>query len=201
MDVARDAALKEGAPATRALLEQLRIRPAVLGFPVEFRKDDATFQKDLEQLDDAAQFAKLRLAKDSRLLPPVNGGANRQASVLAGLEAVAPQKPKIVLIHDAARPLVDDAVIDGVLGALGQAALPVIPVIDTIKRSDDGAHVLRTEDRRKLFAAQTLGHPAGEQESVQGSLILREHPMWGTRSEANPHQSELACAVASYSVD
>lgn len=103
----------------------------------------------------AADFSKLRLAKDKRLLPPVNGGASRQASVLAGLEALAPQKPKLVLIHDAARPLVEDAVIDGVLGALGQAALPAIPVTDTIKRSDDGAHVLRTEDRRRLFAAQT----------------------------------------------
>jgi sugar phosphate isomerase/epimerase len=58
VDVAFDAARKEGVPATRALLEQLHIRPAVLGFPVEFRKDDATFQKDLENLDDAAQFAK-----------------------------------------------------------------------------------------------------------------------------------------------
>ncbi len=118
-------------------------------------RKDVTWVLPVINREHAAQFAKLRLAKDSRLLPPVNGGANRQASVLAGLEAVAPQKPKIVLIHDAARPLVDDAVIDGVLGALGQAALPVIPVTDTIKRSDDGAHVLRTEDRRKLFAAQT----------------------------------------------
>jgi sugar phosphate isomerase/epimerase len=58
VDVAFDAAHKEGAAATRALLEQLHIRPAVLGFPVEFRKDDATFEKDLEHLDDAAQFAK-----------------------------------------------------------------------------------------------------------------------------------------------
>ena len=58
VDVSLDAARKEGAPATRALLEQLRLRPAVLGFPVEFRQDDATFQKDLEHLDDAGQFAK-----------------------------------------------------------------------------------------------------------------------------------------------
>jgi sugar phosphate isomerase/epimerase len=58
VDVAFDAARKEGAPATRALLEKLRIRPAVLGFPVEFRKDDTTFERDLEKLDDAAQFAK-----------------------------------------------------------------------------------------------------------------------------------------------
>jgi 2-C-methyl-D-erythritol 4-phosphate cytidylyltransferase/2-C-methyl-D-erythritol 2,4-cyclodiphosphate synthase len=60
-----------------------------------------------------------------------------------------------VLIQDAARPLVDDAVIDGVIAALGDAALPVIPVTDTIKRSTDGATVAMTEDRRKLYAAQT----------------------------------------------
>jgi sugar phosphate isomerase/epimerase len=58
VDVALDAARKEGAAATRALLEQLHIKPAVLGFPVEFRKDDATFEHGLEQLDDCAQFAK-----------------------------------------------------------------------------------------------------------------------------------------------
>jgi sugar phosphate isomerase/epimerase len=58
VDVALDSAFKQGAGATRALLEELRIRPAVLGFPVEFRKDDATFEHDLEKLDDAARFAK-----------------------------------------------------------------------------------------------------------------------------------------------
>jgi sugar phosphate isomerase/epimerase len=58
VDVSYDAARKEGAAATRALLEQLRIKPAIVGFPVDFRKDDATFQSGLERLDDAAQFAK-----------------------------------------------------------------------------------------------------------------------------------------------
>src|SRR3954447_813526 len=58
VDIAYDAARKEGAAATRALLEQLHIRPAVIPFPVEFRKDDAVFQSGLEKLDDAAQFAK-----------------------------------------------------------------------------------------------------------------------------------------------
>jgi sugar phosphate isomerase/epimerase len=58
VDVSLDSARKQGAAATRALLETLHIRPAVLGFPVEFRKDDATFERDLEKLDDAGQFAK-----------------------------------------------------------------------------------------------------------------------------------------------
>jgi 2-C-methyl-D-erythritol 4-phosphate cytidylyltransferase/2-C-methyl-D-erythritol 2,4-cyclodiphosphate synthase len=51
--------------------------------------------------------------------------------------------------------LVDDVVIDGVIAALGKAALPVVPVTDTIKRSTDGKAVSGTEDRRQLFAAQT----------------------------------------------
>jgi sugar phosphate isomerase/epimerase len=58
VDVSLDAAMKAGAAASHTLLEQLHLRPAVLGFPVEYRKDDATFQHDLERLDDAGQFAK-----------------------------------------------------------------------------------------------------------------------------------------------
>ncbi len=58
VDVALDRAMKAGAPSTRALLDQLKLRPAILGFPVEFRKDDATFQRDMQKLDAAAQFAR-----------------------------------------------------------------------------------------------------------------------------------------------
>ena len=56
-DVMLGPAMKEGIPATNSLLEHLRIQPAVINFPAEFRKDDATFQKDLEKLPDAAAFA------------------------------------------------------------------------------------------------------------------------------------------------
>jgi sugar phosphate isomerase/epimerase len=58
VDVSLDAAMKEGAAATRALLDSLHLKPAILGFPVEFRKDDLAFQQSLEKLDAAAQFAK-----------------------------------------------------------------------------------------------------------------------------------------------
>ena len=54
------------------------------------------------------------------LLPPVAGGATRQASVLAGLEALSADPPARVLIHDAARPLVSPALIDRVIAALEQ---------------------------------------------------------------------------------
>ena len=94
---------------------------------------------------------------DARLRPPVDGRDSRQGSVLAGLEALAALKPDLVLIHDAARPLVELPLIDGVINALAthDAALPVVPVTDTIKRSTDGVGVGSTEDRRTLFAAQT----------------------------------------------
>ena len=58
VDVPLAAAMKEGAGATRALLDELKIRPAILTFPVEFRKDDATFDRDMEELPRAAGFAR-----------------------------------------------------------------------------------------------------------------------------------------------
>ncbi|MEO5805141.1 bifunctional 2-C-methyl-D-erythritol 4-phosphate cytidylyltransferase/2-C-methyl-D-erythritol 2,4-cyclodiphosphate synthase [Devosia sp.] len=106
--------------------------------------------------DHAARYAALGLEND-RLLPPVIGGGTRQASVLEGLKLLAKSRPDLVLIQDAARPFADAAMIEGVIAGLGEndAALPAVPVTDTIKRSPDGALVFGTEDRRMLFAAQT----------------------------------------------
>ncbi len=56
-DVMLDAAMKAGADETNALLKQLNIKPAAINFPVEFRKDDATFKAGLAKLSDSAQFA------------------------------------------------------------------------------------------------------------------------------------------------
>jgi 2-C-methyl-D-erythritol 4-phosphate cytidylyltransferase/2-C-methyl-D-erythritol 2,4-cyclodiphosphate synthase len=99
-------------------------------------------------------YAGLNLS-DSKLLPAIGGAPTRQGSVLAGLEALAQHAPDLVLVQDAARPLVDGDTIAGVIAALGDAALPVIPVTDTIKRSSSGRFAEGTEDRRTLFAAQT----------------------------------------------
>lgn len=90
------------------------------------------------------------------LLPPVPGGAVRQDSVRAGLEAVARHAPEQVLIHDAARPFIPPHVLDRLLHALATApaALPVIPVDDTLKRVRDG-QVTGTIDREGAFRAQT----------------------------------------------
>ena len=69
------------------------------------------------------------------VLPPVFGGATRQASVRAGLEALAPRKPDIVLIHDAARPFASAALVSRAIAAAQKtgAAIPALPVTDTVK--------------------------------------------------------------------
>jgi len=87
----------------------------------------------------------------------VAGGATRQASVRAGLAALAPDVDA-VLVHDVARPFVPVEVIDRVLAALAGGAVAVIPglpVTDTIKRVDAGHVVAETLDRSTLRAVQT----------------------------------------------
>ncbi|MGJ5181047.1 bifunctional 2-C-methyl-D-erythritol 4-phosphate cytidylyltransferase/2-C-methyl-D-erythritol 2,4-cyclodiphosphate synthase [Bradyrhizobium oligotrophicum] len=88
---------------------------------------------------------------------PAHGGATRQASVLAGLEALVQHKPDIVLIHDAARPFVTPAVISRAILAAGTtgAAIPVVPVTDTIKEVTASGDVTATPERAKLRIAQT----------------------------------------------
>lgn len=89
--------------------------------------------------------------------PPVNGGATRQASVLAGLEALAAEKPDIVLIHDAARPFVTQPLISRAIDASARtgAAIPTAPVTDTIKLTNAAGDVEATPERARLRIAQT----------------------------------------------
>jgi 2-C-methyl-D-erythritol 4-phosphate cytidylyltransferase len=90
-----------------------------------------------------------------RLLLSV-GGRTRTESVANGLEDLS-NEATIALIHDAARPLVDDAMIDRVVARAraGACAVPALPVIDTIKETDTEGRVLRTVDRSRLWRAQT----------------------------------------------
>jgi 2-C-methyl-D-erythritol 4-phosphate cytidylyltransferase/2-C-methyl-D-erythritol 2,4-cyclodiphosphate synthase len=90
------------------------------------------------------------------LLPPVAGGAERQDSVLLGLEALAPLGPDRVLIHDGARPFPEAAMIDRVIDALDRApaAIPGLPLGDTIKRVA-GETITETVDRSGLWRVQT----------------------------------------------
>jgi len=89
-------------------------------------------------------------------LPPVPGGATRQDSVRAGLEALAPHAPDIVLVHDAARPFIPPGTIPALLAALDGApgAIPAAPVADTLKRATGGL-ISETVPRDGLFRAQT----------------------------------------------
>ncbi|CUT15945.1 2CmethylDerythritol 4phosphate cytidylyltransferase EC 27760 2CmethylDerythritol 24cyclodiphosphate synthase EC 46112 [Bradyrhizobium sp.] len=100
----------------------------------------------------------------------VHGGATRQASVLAGLEALARHKPDIVLIHDAARPFVSEGVITRAIDAASRtgAAIPVVPVTDTIKVTGENGNVEDTPDRARLRIAQTP-------QSFRFDVILEAH--------------------------
>jgi 2-C-methyl-D-erythritol 4-phosphate cytidylyltransferase/2-C-methyl-D-erythritol 2,4-cyclodiphosphate synthase len=89
--------------------------------------------------------------------PPAMGGATRQASVRAGLEALASQRPEIVLIHDAARPFVSAALISRAIEAASAtgAAIPAVPVADTVKLVDGNGNIQATPERARLRIAQT----------------------------------------------
>jgi 2-C-methyl-D-erythritol 4-phosphate cytidylyltransferase/2-C-methyl-D-erythritol 2,4-cyclodiphosphate synthase len=90
-------------------------------------------------------------------LPPVWGGATRQASVHAGLEALRAARPDFVLIHDAARPFLTSALITRAIDAAVEhrAAVPAVPVADTVKKVDERETVTETLDRSQLRLVQT----------------------------------------------
>jgi len=105
--------------------------------------------------DDSVPFAEATMGLT--YLPPVPGGATRQASVFAGLKALAKLAPDVVLIHDAARPFVTAGVIDRAIAAAGRtgAAIPVVAVADTIKQVSAAGDVVGTPPRADLRIAQT----------------------------------------------
>ncbi len=90
------------------------------------------------------------------VLPPIAGGPTRQDSVRLGLEALAAYDPKRVLIHDGARPFPDRELVGRVIDGLDRAvaAIPCLPLRDTIKRAESGT-IRDTVDRSALWRAQT----------------------------------------------
>src|SRR5438105_13894655 len=90
------------------------------------------------------------------VMAPVAGGPTRQDSVRLGLEALASCRPERVLIHDGARPFPESGLIDRVIAGLdgAPAAIPGLPLRDTIKRAEDGI-IRETVDRSALWRAQT----------------------------------------------
>ena len=107
--------------------------------------------------DDRPRYdAAVQGLSDARLLEPVAGGADRRASVFAGLERLEADPPDIVLIHDAARPFVTPEVIARLLAALEQhpAAFPALPVVDALWRAQ-AALAENPTPRENLWRAQT----------------------------------------------
>ncbi|MEZ5102175.1 MAG: 2-C-methyl-D-erythritol 4-phosphate cytidylyltransferase [Thermoleophilia bacterium] len=87
----------------------------------------------------------------------VVGGATRAESVRLGVAEV-PDEAAVILVHDAARPFLSDAVIERVVLGLGDGydgAVPGLSVADTIKRVDAGGAIVETVDRSALRAVQT----------------------------------------------
>ena len=84
------------------------------------------------------------------------GGRERGDSVYNGLEDL-PEECAVALVHDAARPFVDNAMIDRVIHAAraGTGAVPCLPIVDTLKQTEDGVTVVRTVPRDGLWRAQT----------------------------------------------
>lgn len=86
----------------------------------------------------------------------VEGGAERGDSVRCALDAVPPEAA-VVLVHDAARPLVPAAVVQRAYeaAAAGRSVVAAVPVTDTIQQVDDARRIVATPDRRTLWRAQT----------------------------------------------
>ncbi len=129
--------------------------------------------------DDTAMFNQA--VAGLRHEAPAHGGATRQASVHAGLEALVKHKPDIVLIHDAARPFVSPVLISRAIEAAGRtgAAIPAIAVADTVKLVGDGGNVEGTPERARLRIAQTP-------QAFRFEAILEAH-----RRAAREHRSDF----------
>src|SRR5258708_10811010 len=108
------------------------------------RHDAISFVQPVIHPDDAALFQAASAGLD--LLPPVDGGALRQASVRAGLEALQAHAPDFVLVHDAARPFASPALVTRAIAAAraSRAAVPVIGVAGTLQTVDTTGRVTAT---------------------------------------------------------
>ena len=132
-----------GAPMLRESLRLFAVHPEVdLVLPVIHPDDTARF---------AAAAEGLGVAR------PVAGATTRQGSVHAGLEALSAAAPAIVLVHDAARPFTSAALVSRAIAAAAKsgAAVPGLPVTDTVKLIDDEGGIAATLNRAALRIVQT----------------------------------------------
>ncbi len=96
-------------------------------------------------------------ALDSGRLASAFGGATRQASVSEGMEALAESKPDVVLVHDAARPFISCDLVTRAIEAAEKfgAAVPLLPVVDTINQIGPDGRLAGTVDRTSMRVVQT----------------------------------------------
>jgi 2-C-methyl-D-erythritol 4-phosphate cytidylyltransferase len=99
------------------------------------------------------------------------GGKERGDSVYNGLDDL-PEECAVTLVHDAARPFVDDATIDRVVAAArsGSGAVPALPVVDTLKEASPDGRIVRTVSRDGLWRAQT---PQGFPRTILEDVYVR----------------------------
>jgi 2-C-methyl-D-erythritol 4-phosphate cytidylyltransferase/2-C-methyl-D-erythritol 2,4-cyclodiphosphate synthase len=130
-----------GKALLRYSCEALAARPAIAGVQVVIHPSHA------------AHYAAA--TQGLRLLPPVMGGDERADSVRAGLAALAPHAPDYVMIHDAARPFLSQAMIAALIIALApdEAVLPALAVADTVRRFEGGTW--HEVSRKSLMRMQT----------------------------------------------
>lgn len=139
--------LLDGAPVLAHTLRAFAAHPLIGRILTVIHPDDRPLYDAIHDTIEAT----------ATLLPAVAGGDTRQMSVRAGLEALATEPPDYILIHDAARPFVTADLIERAVGAarLYGAAVPGIPMADTVKVVDSQGKVRATPDRASLYAVQT----------------------------------------------
>jgi 2-C-methyl-D-erythritol 4-phosphate cytidylyltransferase/2-C-methyl-D-erythritol 2,4-cyclodiphosphate synthase len=134
----------------------------------------------------------------SRVAAVVEGGPRRQDSVAAGVAALGAGQPDdVILVHDGARPLVSPELVARVAAAAAEhgAAIPVVPVVETLKRVVDG-QIAATVDRTMLAAAQT---PQGIRRDVL-ARAWAEHPPAGAATWTDEAALLEACRIPVHAV-
>jgi 2-C-methyl-D-erythritol 4-phosphate cytidylyltransferase / 2-C-methyl-D-erythritol 2,4-cyclodiphosphate synthase len=131
----------------------LRTAEAFLGHP-EVSRVAVVIREGQEQAYGAAMAP---VYAHPALAPAIRGGATRQASVRAGLEALAADPPEIVLVHDAARPFASAALISRAIAACTATggAVPALPATDTICTVEADGSRGETLERTRLRTLQT----------------------------------------------
>lgn len=158
------------------------------GQPV-VRHAAAALARHVSLLQPVGDAAALAAALDGvPHLPVVSGGAARQDSVRAGLEALAPHAPDVVLVHDAARPFIPPGTVEALLDALQshEGAIPAAPVADTLKRVENGV-IVETVPRDGLYRAQTP-------QAFRSATLLRLHRQAASAAGATDDAALLEAA-------